>query len=388
MLKCLPPVGHPIVLTSSKNPEKVLQTVFGDSPVFLYGSGTMALAASLLAIKELHGIASPEVILPAYACPDLISAALFAGIKPVLVDLEHDTPWMDLEKLKERIGRNTIAVIATHFLGITERMSEIRTLLSDSDVVLIEDSAQLFPKIPSEDVWQGDLVVLSFGRGKPVSLLGGGAVICKEKSMQSHLPLAGNAVLIPDTDPPSLKFLFKAALYNRLLSPIWYARLTSLPFLHLGETRYKPLADLETARRGFIATLAANIEAYTSRNLKPQLGISSMLAEVSSEAITDLPSATMNNPALPLLRYPILLKTPALRDRLFASLKKSGLGVSIMYPAPLNGIDGLKDVLQNQGLFPEATGFSQRLLTLPCHDGVTSNHIDQIGCVLNELLCA
>ena len=60
-------------------------------------------------------------------------------------------------------------------------MAVLRPLADAAGAVLIEDSAQAFPRDGGGDFWQGDLVVLSFGRGKPVSLLGGGAVLYRDE---------------------------------------------------------------------------------------------------------------------------------------------------------------------------------------------------------------
>ncbi|RKZ65668.1 MAG: hypothetical protein DRQ44_07780, partial [Gammaproteobacteria bacterium] len=97
----LPPVGSPIVLDSSKALADV--AVFSSYQTQFYASGTAALAAALVAVlaksQKSFKSGQAEILLPAYGCPDLISAAVFAGVKPVLVDLEADRPWLDLPSL-------------------------------------------------------------------------------------------------------------------------------------------------------------------------------------------------------------------------------------------------------------------------------------------------
>src|SRR6185295_2502270 len=115
------------------------------------------------------------VIVPAYCCPDVISAVLFAGARPVLVDLEAETPWMDLTQVSDRLGSSTVAVVAVNFLGVPERAAPLRKLADAAGALLVDDCAQFFPLEAAEREWLlGDFVVLSFGRGKPLSLLGGG----------------------------------------------------------------------------------------------------------------------------------------------------------------------------------------------------------------------
>lgn len=385
MLKSLPPAGNPISLTKAQNPEKVFRAAFGDRSVFLYGSGTMALAAALMAAKEVarerSPMSSPEVLLPAYACPDLVSAALYAGLKPILVDLAPDTPWMDLDRLREQINSNTVAVIAVHFLGIPERLAAIRQALEGSAALLIEDSAQLFPTKPTDGVWEGDLVTLSFGRGKPVSLLGGGAVLCRNETLAEHLPLVEEALLrfSPiESENPGTLYKTKVHVYNALLAPVAYGLLQFVPFLHLGETIYKPLKEMLPFDAERVRVLAANIDAYCARLRVQEDWLSTMLKGYDGSMISDLSAISGNRVELPLLRYPVLVRDQSLRNRLFDTLSRVGLGCSKMYPRPLPEIEGIANSLGEQGEFPQARRFANRLLTLPCHSGVGRDDVDDI----------
>jgi dTDP-4-amino-4,6-dideoxygalactose transaminase len=89
-----PPVGRKIKLIKS---EDDIENIFKPYWSSFYCSGTAALAVAIKVSIEYKDIQQPEIILPAYGCPDLISATVYAGAKPVLVDLEHQRPWMDLE---------------------------------------------------------------------------------------------------------------------------------------------------------------------------------------------------------------------------------------------------------------------------------------------------
>lgn len=389
MLKSLPPAGNPVLLTPVEEPDKVLKATFGDSSVFLYGSGTMALAAALIAARdtfiERHSVDSPEVLLPAYACPDLVSAALFAGLKPVLVDLEAETPWMDLDRLRNQLTPNTVAVIAAHFLGIPERLTAIRATLEGSSALIIEDSAQLFPIRPSADVWEGDLVILSFGRGKPVSLLGGGAVLCRNASLIEHLPLANETLLQAANNKPRFLYKFKAHLYNALISSSLYGLLQYVPFIHLGDTVYKPLKEILPFKVERLGLLAANIAAYCMRERKQQDWISIILKKPGRDIFTDLTDICEHRVALSLLRYPVLVKDQRLRDRLFDTLSQCGLGCSRMYPKILPEVRGLERFFKTQREFPQARLFSQRLLTLPCHPGVIRDDVNSMKIVIEKM---
>lgn len=380
----LPPVGNPVCLSYKGKPDALTGTLNSSYQSHYFISGTAALAAAITTAIKFKTVDKPEVILPAYGCPDLVSAAVFAGAKPVLVDLEVDRPWMDLKQLSAGIGEKTVAIIAVNLFGISERMEKLRQLAEQAGAVLIEDSAQAFPSGSEKDIWQGDLVILSFGRGKPVSLLGGGAVLCRE----GDNPLQGLLTNISESPVNSSQwftFRLKAALYNRMISPRLYWLPQAMPFLHLGETCYRPLASIEAMDQVRLSMLPANVKAYRDQSLQVQTNLTAMLADLDFKicGITDLPRECKITNNRRLLRYPLLVD-PDVRDRLYSELRRFGLGPSLMYPSVLPKISGLQSILPPQKEFPAATSFARRLLTLPTHQGVGQADIAKMKQVLSS----
>ena len=252
----LPPAGNRLCLSDASKYESSYKNVFSPYMPFFYNSGTASLAAAIVAAIQNKPVKAPEVILPAYGCPDIVSAAVFAGAKPVLVDLENDRPWMNLEQLSASISSNTVAVIAVDLLGIPERIATILNIVDQADILLIEDSAQAFPLCMEKPFWGGDLVVLSFGRGKPVTLLGGGAVLVRDPVLGKLLPEGASHY-----DGGRLIRLM-AMLYNLMSSPNLYWIPQGLPFLRLGDTRYHPLTAIESMEPARLRLLDRNISEY------------------------------------------------------------------------------------------------------------------------------
>src|SRR5262245_23054839 len=85
----LTPVRRPVPLALAAADPAPLARLSGPLSLGLYGSGTEALAAALCEARRLArtppGV-RPEAVLPAYGCPDLVSACVFAGVHPRLVD--------------------------------------------------------------------------------------------------------------------------------------------------------------------------------------------------------------------------------------------------------------------------------------------------------------
>ena len=377
----LPPVGHPVRLSDSHNDDSLLQAVFSPYSPRFFDSGTAALAASILVSISIKGTPEPEVILPAYGCPDLISAVVYAGAKPVLVDLEENRPWMSLEQVSAAITANTVAIIAASLCGIPERYAALRQLAEQSAVLLIEDSAQLFPGSIAEANWQGDLVVISFGRGKPVSLLGGGAVLFQDERLGCLLP--DNSIATAGIGQ-RLAFRIKALLYNWLISPRRYWILGWLPFLHIGETRYHRLESVDPLDSARHNILQANVTSYLKLGQETQIALSGMIDSLADDRIVNLPMACQLPVKQRLLRYPLLIDS-AVRNRIYSRLTESGMGASIMYPGILPAISGLEALLAGQGPFPMAEQFAGRLLTLPAHAGVRPVDIQKIAAVMRGI---
>jgi len=364
----LPPAGHPITLQRSAD----LPRFPGYRALWLQ-SGTAALSAAMIAARlQRPDIVAPEIILPGYGCPDLVAAAEFAGVRPVIVDIGANDPSYDLSVLRTALSSNTVAVVAVNFLGIRERLSELRQ--TAPGVALIEDDAQWFPE-PSNAL-SGDFVSLSFGRGKPVSLLGGGAVLIRESFdavLDSQLPIQPAMV-------DSASYRIKVRAYNALLQPSLYGCLSRNPALKLGQTIFKPLSALHQLPETRRQLLTANIHAYTSRSRLIEAELSDIVQRNSS--LMDLPHAAGERSGR-LLRFPLLCADREMRDRLLVAMRKEGLGATAMYRQALPAIEGVAGRVTVRGELVNAQAFGDRLITLPTHAGVTPAHLNKLRTLLN-----
>lgn len=368
----LPPAGERVLFADRTPDGHFLHACFAPYRHRFFGSGTAALAAAVQAAVARAGSATPEVLLPAYACPNVVSAVLHAGARPRLVDFEPDRPWMQVRAIEQGIGPSTVAVIAVDLFGIPERYATLAPIAQHSGLILIEDSAQAFPR-RNERLWQGDLVVVSFGRGKPVSLLGGGAVLYRDPAFASLLPRAPEG---SGRARPSVGFSAQTRLYNALRRPALYWLPAALPLLRLGETRFTPLTSLDGGQPDRLRHLQVNIEDYWCRDDASQRAIAGLMASLRPDIVVDLPQACGGNVSSRLLRYPLLIKDRALRDAVYTALHQAGLGASTLYDAALPGIRGLEALADRS--YPCAEAFARQLLTLPVHSGVTSAHVQRM----------
>lgn len=366
----LPPAGNPVLWRSDRP-----QPQFPGYDAIWVSSGTAALALALIVAKRARPeLDQPEVLLPAYGCPDLVAAAEYAGVRPVLVDIGRDDPGFDIDALVAQLSPRVVAVVAVNFLGICERLDALAEVLqAHPGVALIEDNAQWFPEA-SEGAPNivGDMVCLSFGRGKPVSLLGGGGLLIR--SDRGCSPGEISAVM------NSGRLRLSTHVYNALLHPRLYPLVSRNPLLKLGQTRFKPLAEIAAmdAVRGEL--LGANVDKHLSRSRWRETLLREALV-ASGLSVVDL-AASAGLRRKRLLRYPVLLPNGVSRDYVLHRLRHAGLGVTAMYQRALPDIEEVDARVELRGGVEHARQFASRLLTLPVHNGVTESHIRKIGGIL------
>lgn len=361
----IPPVGDPITIKTSNE----VPIFPGALKTYFLNSGTAALAAGLQIAQQHCQAKKPEVVIPAYCCPDLLSAILYNDMKPVLVDFIPDKPYMDLNGIEEALNENTVAVIAVNFLGIPERFREIKQLLQDMPTLLIEDSCQWFPE--SDEAFashEGDLVVYSFGKGKPVCVLGGGALSVVDAAYQNYAPTGD---ITPDYKKTSIaKAMFnrvKYSAYNLVLTPYAYWLLEFLPFIKLGETRFHPLTSITAMASDKLIFLNHNIETYQRRYKDKCAAPQSINISIGAENVSALQDNCATYSTQYLLRLPVLFNTDNSRNVFLDSPKSGQIGASPLYLKILPLIEKVPSQLQADKNFPNGEDFANRLLTLPTH---------------------
>ena len=376
MFRALRPVGEAVTVEPS---DRSIESVWPlgeqwDRQFFV--SGTAALAAACEMAVQDSAIDNPEIIIPAYTCPDVVSAVEKAGAIPVIVDLEINSPQMSLKSVRESVRHETVAIIPVNFLGIPERIQDLRHIAEKRGIIVIYDHAQGFAKY-SNDVDIADAVVFSFGRGKPASALVGGALLVNRKrlSLENVYGQRSQTNRLHKT---------KVNLYNFFLRPNLYWVLPFFPMLKLGETRYRRLDTVEKLEDSSVGLIAANIESYIANTCAVERRLHEAVKEFDMISLLHIVDRESNGR---LLRYPVLFRSHAQREHALQIFQKLSLGVTTMYPTVLNELPDLANKVYAHRPVPNAQDFANRLVTLPCHSGVLESDIANICKVLEEVLC-
>jgi dTDP-4-amino-4,6-dideoxygalactose transaminase len=370
----LAPAGNKILLAKESN--SIAYELAGYYSEWV-DSGTSALALALADAKaKAPHIKTPKVIIPGYCCPDLVAAAVYAGVKPLAVDIDTADASYNLNALKSALDSDIIAIIAVNFLGIKERLPDIRAMLVNTHIKLIEDNAQWFPACSQQHDFSSDYVIFSFGRGKPLSLLGGGVLFSKEKIITTEL--------VQQTSTSSLTKVqqtVKLRAFNMLLHPHLYCFLNRAPFLRLGETLYHPLAVINSMDSFRNALFYANLNFHENKNESVAHAYDEICTVSNLQHLQSLTTPRRQQ----LLRYPLLCIDANSRDDLLHKLNVAGLGSSPMYQRSIIEIPGISELIDVHEDLNNARQFAKRLLTLPAHEYVSLKHIQRIRNILKSI---
>ena len=369
MLSLVPPVGSRVRLATSYSPAFIRRL-----DVRLFSSGTAALAAALHSVARAQDDIK-EVLIPAYGCPALVAAALHAGMKPVRVDLAPGSPFPSESILNASVSGSWVALVSVNFLGLPPPVSTWNAFGGNRPSAYhIYDCCQGWPEGAACPDW-AHATVVSFGRGKPISLGGGGGVIFNRK-LHDPVTLAPEPV---GRSQGALGFRLRSVLYNAVLDPRIFYWIDKVPGLHIGETKYEALESVEAMSDQTRMHLAANIAAYEQEAKPWTVGrVREHIGSGPFGSFRHLNAFRDCSPDVRLLRLPLLAESNIQRDSAVTQLRRAGFAATAMYRAPLWTFAGLEFLIPFEERCPNAADFADRLLTLPLHAGVSERMLHDL----------
>jgi len=380
----LAPGGSPISAASlralfrDQHPEDTLRRELSDRlagrVLTLHASGRDALRVAFgwLATSTDRN----EIAIPAYSCFSIPAAAVAAGLRVRLVDIEI-TGQLAPASLAHLPLERVAAVVVANLFGVPEAIGDVAKLARQSGARVIDDAAQtLGGASPEGRVGaRSEIGLLSFGRGKPVPALGGGALVWREAPPEGAVPDAAE-------QPKRWAALLRATLYDVARLPWVLRALSAIPALGIGATDYDPAfarGPMPGAAVALAAALLPELDAANRARLQQASALAQRLNDDTD--FTALLAAHGDTGIYP--RLGVLAPTPAERDAAVAALRP--LGASAMYPTTLDEISALRPHLVGETHCPGAREFCARLLTLPTHAGMHERHLEALVGTLRKL---
>jgi perosamine synthetase len=202
-------------------------------------NGTVALHLALVALGIGEG---DEVIVPDLTFAASVNAIIYTGATPVLVDVEHDTWNINIEKAEKLITAKTRAIMPVHLFGHPCDMKAINILAVKHELLIIEDCAEALGSLyQGRPVGVfGDVATFSFFGNKTITTGEGGMVVFKD------LKIAEYASVLRDHGMEKTRRYWHAHVgYNYRLTNIQAA---------IGVAQYERLAEFVSAKRKIAAT--------------------------------------------------------------------------------------------------------------------------------------
>ncbi len=360
----VPPAGEPVPLArlasllapgdaANRLAGALAELVGLAGPVELHVSGRDALRAALVRLAAERG--RQEVVVPAYTCWSVPASVVAAGLRVRLVDVDA-AGRIDLQDLRRQPLERTAAVVVCNLYGVPEPVAPVHALAAAAGAAVVDDAAQSLAAGAGDGPvgGRGDVALLSFARGKPLSGLGGGALVWRAAGASAEVPPA----------PARWGALLRALAANAALSPRVFGWLAAVPALHVGATIYDPVfprGPIAPASLALAAAGVADVAAAAARRAERALALAERVAAESRfEPLVAAPGERGVYPRL-------AVRAPNAGARVRALEALASFGASPSYPDALDRVTPLAPHLVERRSCAGARALAARILTLPTH---------------------
>jgi len=318
--------------------EKAFAKYIGTTYAIGVGNGYDGLK---IALKSLALNSNNEIIIPAHTFSASISAAIEAGIRPVLVDVDLKTYHINTDLISGTITPETRAIMPVHIYGNPCHMKSIMELADTYQLYLIEDYAQSVGASYNgrQTGSFGNVNVTSFYPTKTLGALGDGGIITTNiKNLNELCRQYRNYGYIT-------KYNLITSGFNSRLDEIQAAFLLyKLKYLDQWQLEKNQIA------KRYFQNLSDNehiILPVERKNVKQAHHI-----------------------------FPIRIHK---RNELQQFLTKYGIQTQIHYPIPPHLQPGFKFLSYKKGNFPNTEIICDTELSLPIYPGLNLKHVDLIS---------
>ncbi|MCD1294916.1 aminotransferase DegT [Methanocella sp. CWC-04] len=303
-------------------------------------SGTAALHVALLAKGIGKG---DEVITTPFTFIATSNSVLFTGAKPVFADIEENTFNIDPESIKNKITKNTKAIIPVDLYGHVADMKAIMDIAEDHDLAVIEDACQAHGATQNGKMAGSyDVGCFSFYPTKNMTTSEGGIITANDGKFAEKARMA-------KSHGSKVRYYHEMLGFNLRMTDIGAA---------IG------LAQLK------------KIDVFNEKRMAN--------AKLLNEKLKDVSGIIMPS-AMPGCKHVFHQYTIRVteeygmsRDDVIKMLNDAGIGTGIYYPLPIHQQPFYKELGYDE-THPVAEKISKEVISLPVHPSVTAEDIDFIS---------
>ena len=299
-------------------------------------SGTSALHLALLAAGIGPG---DEVITVPFTFVASVAAILYAGARPVLIDIDPQSFTMDAAAIEAAISPRTKAILPVHLYGQTADMDPIMEVARRRNLVVIEDAAQAHgAKYKGRAAGGiGDIACFSFYPGKNLGAYGEGGAVTTSN------PKFANTIRTLRDWGQDRKYHHQLRGYNYRMDGFQGAVL---------RVKLRHLDHWTEAR-------CSNARRYNQ-----------LLSDCDLQTPVEMPWGRH-------VYHVYTIRTPD-RDALHSSLTNDGIQTGIHYPIPVHLQPAYSDLGYGPGSFPNAEKAADEVLSLPLYPELSSQAMEEV----------
>ena len=357
-----------------------------DKQIFLFESGRTALY-TLLSALNLQS--DDEVLLQAYTCVAVPEPILWAGAKPVYVDIDAKTLNMAPFDLEKKISPRSKVLIIQHTFGQPANLKELLTIARRHQLFIIEDCAHSLGSL-----YEGkkvgtfaDASFYSFGRDKVISAVFGGALSVNDQKLRQKIHEQHENYTFPS----------RSWIVQQLIHPVILGIAKATYSLYLGKLILKVSRSLKILSKAVYAEEKKGEKPpFIQKKLPNALAMLALhqfkkidsynrhrqaIAKIYEKGLTkipvELPPQTSQEPSQAIyLRY--CIKTPNAKE-ILEKAKRQNIYLGDWYTTGIapEGVNYQK-ILYNPNTCPVAEQVAKQSLNLPTNIHITSNDAERI----------
>lgn len=335
--------------------EEAVAAFCGASHAAAYCNGTAALHGAMFALGLGAG---DEVIVPPITFAASSNAALYVGAKPVFADVDPKTLLIDPKAVENAITPKTKAIVGVDYAGQPCDWEALNAIAKKHGLKLIADACHsIGGSFKGKSVGiLADITVFSFHPVKQITTGEGGMAVTSDPKLAERLHFFRGHGITTDhrqREKTGAWFYEMQELgYNYRLTDIQSA---------LGLSQLKKLPSFLQKRREF--------------------------AKLYDEAFAEHPKITPLHTCQDALHsYHLYVVRVPERDRVFADLRKRGIGCNVHYiPVHLHPYYQ-RELGTGPGLCPVAEAAYKEILTIPLYYGMSRADLDKVVATLKDVV--
>jgi perosamine synthetase len=303
-------------------------------------SGTAALWLALLA----HDIGpGDEVITTPFSFIASANCILYAGARPVFVDIEPDTCLIDPDAIKDKITERTRAILPVHLYGQPCDMADIMEIAARHNLIVVEDACQAHgATYEGQPVGSFGTGCFSFYATKNMTTGEGGIITTNDRALAERLRLLRN-------HGQSQRYQHDIVGY------------------HFRTTDLQAAIGLVQLRK---------LDRWNEQRIANACYLSQRLTGVQ------VPVVKSNRRHV---YHQYTIRVPDGREALQRRLQAQGIGTAIHYPYPIHQQPAYR-ALGYDDLLPQSEAASCEVLSLPVYPALSRADLERVVAAVNSFV--